>query len=468
MQHTAKDEVGKYYQMILNNINQGVCLHEMIYENGEPVDYRILGVNKAYVRILDITEAKAEGSLASELYGSDQPPFIEVYSRVVQSGQTEQFRTYYEPMDKYFEITVTTPEANKFITLFYDITEEINLQKELEYNMYHDQLTGYYNSFYLEEKAKKINQDPHKIYSIIVADINGLKIINESYNHDKGNQVIIETGKVLESAIRSKDILARLSGDSYALYLPDTDEYEVNFIRNNIESSFDQVDDNKIPTTIALGQATKPNSKKPFFEVLNIAINNMHKNKLLEKNSGKNKILKNTLAMLKTKSQETGEHAIRMTVLAHRLGEKLGLSNKELDNLSLLATLHDIGKTYIPEKILNKPGGLNEEEWQLIKEHPVKGFNIASATEDFSCVAEEILYHHEHWNGNGYPEGLKEKEIPLLSRIISIVDAYDVMISERPYSQPISKEKAIKELQDCAGTQFDPDLVQIFVKIIND
>ena len=156
-----------------------------------------------------------------------------------------------------------------------------------------------------------------------------------------------------------------------------------------------------------------------------------------------------------------------MTALAQRLGDKLGLSNKKLGNLSLLATLHDVGKTFIPEEILNKPGSLNDEEWQLIKNHPIKGFNIASAIDDFSCIAKEILYHHERWDGNGYPEELKEKEIPLLSRIISIVDSYDVMTSERPYSKPISKEAAIQELQDCSGTQFDSDLVKVFVKTIS-
>ena len=467
MQQIKENVLEKHSQMVLNSIKQGVCLHEMLYQDGKPVDYRILGVNDPYSEILDIPKSKARNALASKLYKSDPPPYIDIYSEVIKAGETKQFRTYFEPMDKYFEITVTSTEANKFITLFYDITDEIKLQEELKFNMYHDQLTGLFNSYYIEEKAEEIDENQVLSFSIIVIDINGLKIINESYGHKKGNQVIIETAKILESVISAEDILARLSGDSFVIYLPDFDEFEVQHLRNKIEKSFDNVNDKIIPTTISLGQATKSNRGETFFKVLNKAINNMHKNKLLEKKSGKNKVLNNTLTILNTKSQETAEHAIRMSALAQRLGDKLGLSNEELDNLSLLATLHDVGKTFIPEKILNKPGSLNDKEWQLIKEHPIKGFNIASAIDDFSCIAEEILYHHELWDGDGYPKKLKREEIPLLSRIISIVDSYDVMTSERPYSKPISKEAAIQELQDCSGTQFDSDLVEVFVKTIS-
>ena len=183
-------------------------------------------------------------------------------------------------MDKYFEITVTSSEDNKFITLFYDITDELKLQEKLKYNMYHDQLTGLYNSYYLEEQGKEVDKDLDLNFSIIIADINGLKIINDSHGHKKGNQVIIETAKVLESVISAKDILARLSGDSFVIYLPDFNEFDVQHLRNKIEKAFDKVNDNIIPTTISLGQATKSNSGETFFKVLNKAINNMHKNKL--------------------------------------------------------------------------------------------------------------------------------------------------------------------------------------------
>jgi HD-GYP domain-containing protein (c-di-GMP phosphodiesterase class II) len=200
-------------------------------------------------------------------------------------------------------------------------------------------------------------------------------------------------------------------------------------------------------------------------QILKEADNDMYRNKLSESRSNKNKLVQNLLNTLETKSSETKEHAIRMNNLAHEFGKKLGLSNSGLNNLSLLATLHDIGKTTISEDILTKPEKLTEKEWEIMKEHSVKGYKIASASEEFALVAEEILCHHEYWNGNGYPDGLEGEDIPYLSRIISIIDAYDVMTNERPYSEAISKEEALAEIKDCAGSQFDPELAKEFIEL---
>ena len=131
-----------------------------------------------------------------------------------------------------------------------------------------------------------------------------------------------------------------------------------------------------------------------------------------------------------------------------------------------MALLHDIGKIGIPDNILFKTYILTPSEWEKMREHSRIGYRMAKNIPDFAPIAQEILYHHEHWDGTGYPEGLIGEKIPLLSRIISIVDAYDVMQSRRPYKGPIGKTKVLKEIKRCAGTQFDPQLVEIFLKIV--
>jgi HD-GYP domain-containing protein (c-di-GMP phosphodiesterase class II) len=152
-----------------------------------------------------------------------------------------------------------------------------------------------------------------------------------------------------------------------------------------------------------------------------------------------------------------------MKIFAKQMGKKLKLSAGQLDELNLLAALHDLGKISIADSIILKPGKLNDEEWKLIKKHPEIGYRISQSSLQLAPISNAILSHHENWDGSGYPHGLRKSEIPLISRIISIVDAYDAMTSDRPYRKAMSKADAIKELKRCSGTQFDPDLVKFFI-----
>jgi HD-GYP domain-containing protein (c-di-GMP phosphodiesterase class II) len=155
-----------------------------------------------------------------------------------------------------------------------------------------------------------------------------------------------------------------------------------------------------------------------------------------------------------------------MQYLAFKVGEKYGLSDSELIRLNLLITLRDVGKINISEKLLTKSKPLSDDEWSILKKHPETGYRVAIASEDFAHVAEDILAHHEWWNGKGYPRGLEKGEIPLLARITAIVDAYEIMRNGRPYKPPMAEEEVIAELKRCSGTQFDPELVDILLAIL--
>ena len=164
------------------------------------------------------------------------------------------------------------------------------------------------------------------------------------------------------------------------------------------------------------------------------------------------------------KNQETQEHCERLIELSRKLGQALHLSQKDLDELELLATLHDIGKVGIPERILVKPDRLDETEWAEMKRHPEIGYRIAMAAPELIPIAEYILSHQERWDGEGYPQKLAGEQIPLLSRIISICDAYDAMTQNRPYRKKMSEAAAMKEITDNAGSQFDPNIAKIFIE----
>ena len=342
---------------------------------------------------------------------------------------------------------------------------DIYSKEKLIYQSYHDSLTGLYNRRFFVEKLKKLDYKNNLPISIIMLDINGLKIINDSYGHKNGDELLIKTARILEKNLRDNDILAKIGGDEFILLLPQTDNEKAHDIFKSIKNVTNKTKDDELPVSLGGGISTKKNMEQSIEDIWTKADDNMLQNKLVSNKSKKNEIVNSILNSLGAKSDETKEHAMRMTRLAQELGEKLGISNSELDRLSLLASLHDIGKTSIPENILNKKSALSDEEWEMMKKHTTKGYRIASATEEFAVVAEEILSHHERWDGSGYPNGLTKKDTPYLARIISIVDAYDVMTNDRPYSKAISNEEALAEIDRFAGSQFDPELAEEFIEL---
>jgi len=346
--------------------------------------------------------------------------------------------------------------------------DRIYAQEEIKFKSFHDELTGLYNRRFFEEEKDRLDTKRQLPISLIVVDVNGLKIINDSLGHKKGDELLIKTAKILQNFLREEDIIARYGGDEFVILLPKTSNEMAHKISRRIQEGCEEIAEDEPPVSLGTGIATKNEREESIDDVLTKADDNMLQNKLTSSRSAKNKIIESILNALGAKSEETKEHTQRMIKLAHDLGEKVGLTNSELDKLSLLANLHDIGKTSIPEEILTKPGDLTDEEWEKIRNHPQRGYKIALASEEFVVVAEEILAHHEHWDGDGYPRGLKGEEIPYLARIITIVDAYDVMTTGRPYQQVVSKEEALAEISKCAGSQFDPELAEEFVEMMRE
>lgn len=359
-------------------------------------------------------------------------------------------------------------QGNCVLSMQLDYSEYKKQQEKIEYIGYHDQLTDCYNRSYVENKLKEYDQSEYLPLAVVMIDINGLTLINESYGYKKGDQILVEVAGKLQTFIGAGDILGRWSGDEFIILLPESSSREIADLREAVENYCDSTAEKNIPVSLGFGSAVKTDIEADINQVINQADRNMNQDKLTKSRSSKNKFVKNLINTLGAKSNETKEHALRMTTLAFKLGDRLNLSHEKLNELNLLATLHDIGKVTIAESILNKPGKLIEDEWEIIKSHPVKGAAIADSTAEFSPIAKYILHHHERWDGSGYPDGLVEKEIPLLSRIITLVDSYDVMTNDRPYKEPMTKWEAIKEIRRCAGTQFDPELAAEFIKLLEE
>jgi len=167
--------------------------------------------------------------------------------------------------------------------------------------------------------------------------------------------------------------------------------------------------------------------------------------------------------LLDLKDLNTGVHSTRLAEWGMRVGQELGLEESELQNLEVAALLHDIGKVGIPDAILRKPGRLDADEYAMMKKHPEYGWAVLRMLPGFERAALDILHHHENFDGKGYPAGLRELEIPVVSRIVSVIDAFDAMVSSRPYRVGLPHEEAVRRLIESSGTQFDPAVVQCFI-----
>jgi diguanylate cyclase (GGDEF)-like protein len=305
--------------------------------------------------------------------------------------------------------------------------------------------------------------------SVITGDINGLKIINDAMGHSEGDRLLMTISNILTDIIPKKDIISRIGGDEFNILMPKTTGTEALAMIERIDAAcgvYNRSMNNELYNiSISLGVATKLTMNESLERVIKAAEDNMYKRKLLESRSLHSAIISSMKTVLFEKSQETEEHARRLAKLTRTMGQVIGLKKQQFDELELFSTLHDIGKIGIDDHILNKPGKLTDKEWTIMKKHSEIGYRIAMASPELMSVADYILTHHERWDGKGYPQGLPGGNIPLLSRILAVADAYDAMTSDRPYRKAMPKEAAIEEILKNAGTQFDPEISRIFVEL---
>ena len=331
---------------------------------------------------------------------------------------------------------------------------------------FHDQLTGLYNRYFLGEEMERLNTKRQMPLTVIMADVNSLKLVNDTYGHNRGDELLKTAADIIRNSCRKEDIIARWGGDEFVVLLPQTAADEARLICKRIAEGCKGAFVEDVPVSIALGIATKVSETINISETLQEAEKEMYREKLTESRSIKSKVITSLLKTLTEKSFETDEHTRGMQRIAKIIGAKLNLPDSEMQRLELLITLHDIGKIKIPEAILTKSSSLTDDEWETIRKHPEIGCRIAMATEQFAHVADDILAHHERWDSSGYPKGLKGKSIPLLARITAIADAYEVMSHGRPYKKAMSNNEIFAEFKRCSGTQFDPELVEIFLLIL--
>jgi diguanylate cyclase (GGDEF)-like protein len=350
-------------------------------------------------------------------------------------------------------------------TLEQDILKRRQIEEQLRHISYHDSLTGLYNRTFFDEHLKNMDTRENLPLTIVMGDVNGLKLVNDTFGHQLGDRLLIRAASILKNHCRQQDLLCRWGGDEFILLMPRTCKQTALQTCEDIVRYCKAQGPDPILLSISFGSATKDRELSDIFNIMKEAEDRMYRNKLLENSNTRFTLVSSLQCLMEEKTEETIGHAMRLQEHVLNIGRKLKLPPEQLDELILLSALHDIGKIAIPDNIIMKLDTLTPEEWEIMKKHSEIGYRIALAAPELSHIAEKILYHHEWWDGSGYPRGLKGEEIPLLSRIVAIADSYDVMTNGRPYKKALNPEEAVGELKRCAGTHFDPHLVEVFLSI---
>lgn len=476
-----KESEANYKKLYYEHQNQLTLLKTLINSAPDLIFYKdvngvYVGCNSAFEKFAGKKEKDIIGFNDFNLFDNEMAThFREMDKEILMEDKpiiNDEIVTYPDGTKVFLE-TLKTSYSNLdgivlgVIGISRNITERKRREEENLYLTYHDTLTGLYNRRFFEEQIKRLNAEQQMPLSIIVGDINGLKLINDTLGHDEGDKLLVEAAKILENCCEEESFVCRTGGDEFCILLPKIHNQGAKVILDRIIKKCKDYSDEKDKETyyisIALGHSTKMKIEEPFEKVFKDAEELMYRMKLLEHKSIHSSIISSIKTTMFEKSNETEEHAERIAKLSRKLGESLGLNNEELNDLELVAMLHDIGKISVDGSILKKIGKLTEDEWYEIRKHPEVGYRITNASHELMHISEYILCHHERWDGKGYPQGLSGANIPLLSRILAIVDSYDAMTQDRAYRKAMSKDDAILELLKNAGTQFDPDIIKIFV-----
>lgn len=437
--------------------------------------FQIVGSNKAFKRYIKMDNEKYIGKTDAEIeiWKSKAADYRKDDEAVLFEGKTVEVTedVFINETEKRIINTVKSPirENGKIVAVmiaFKDITEQKTIEDELFKASYTDALTGLYNRAYFDKKIEELDNEADYPLTVAMADVNGLKIMNDTFGHHVGDQVLQTVSDVLRDKLCDESIVARLGGDEFAVIFP---RMELEKAESLFEIAALTVNTTKIKSvklSISYGCATKTSKKEDLAKIFVAADELMYRRKKANHCSYRKTIVNTIMKNLYQLLPDETLHAKLVSKNCLAIAEKINYSVEDRKKLADFAGFHDIGKIGISKELLEKTGPLTEDEWAILKSHSEVGYAILSSSEEYREYANLVLTHHEHYDGGGYPKGLKGKNIPEFSRLLGVADAIASMESTRAYRKALSKEEIVSELKKYAGTQFDPFFAQVAIYLI--
>lgn len=482
------------FACIIDDITDRKRLEQMIFIEKELFETTLLSVGDAVISTDSNAKVKFMNRIAEEFTGwrADEAkgrPFSEIFRVVSGTDRTKSPDPVAQALEKGETVTLQNDtiliardgveryiddsaspimDSNKTIMgvvlVFRDSTEKKREQDKILQLSYHDPLTGLFNRRYYEQVKKTVDSEPYYPLTLVLGDVNGLKLTNDAFGHDAGDRLLKKVASVFRKTCREGDIVTRLGGDEFILLLPKTDALSAKVIVDRLNAALQAEEIRGLKVSVSFGYSVKHSDPTSFEETFKLAEDNMYIEKLSKSSAFKKHAIDTLLVKQFELNQWEKEHSLKVGYYSKRFAQEMGFSKEEIWQIERGASLHDLGKIAIDESILSQKEGLTHSQWLELKRHPEIGYTILRSVGEYAPFAEYVLYHHERWDGSGYPQKLKGTDIPEPARMIAIVDSYVAMISDRAYKQALTPQQAIAELYACSGTQFDPDLVPLFVE----
>lgn len=449
------------YEIIVNKLHNPILLFDM---NNQLADYNEEAAEKFNLTEKDLgsmTREHFELSILQLTYEENTNPVLN-REVVIQ----KEYATIH------YQFTLQDLQSRRGRSMgkmyvFQDITKQKMMYNALENMSAYDQLTGFYASRVFENRLIEWNKEPEE-YIVAICNIAGLKLINAFYNRTVGSSIIQKMSETLRDVLPEDALVCYADDDSTVIVAKGITEDQMNLYLSNAARKLKKRGLDNIPVFLNYGVARRENTSVSIEEYIKYAVMDLLIKKGKDSAAQKREMTQALTEEYFRNEYESLEHVNRIKELAAGLADKLGLKAEDKEKLELLCCYHDIGRVRTREEVWSRAAVITRDELDIIKLHSITGYQIVTQMQLEHDIADLVLYHHENFDGSGYPYGLEREEIPLLARILAIVDSYDVMVNDQLYKGAVSEELALEELRKHAGSQFDPALVKLFEEYLKE